>query len=153
MSILKIQNRVVAAALWLLMGSTAGAATLYVNCGGRAGLTSIGAALKVLQSTEIHGPNTVNVSGACNENILVKNLDRLTLNALSGASIRDASNGADDVINVNNSYGFTLKGFTVTAVNANNDGVSCYYGSSCTLIGNTLQGGFDGVGVYQTANA
>jgi hypothetical protein len=153
MSIITIKKWSIASALLLLMGSTTPAATLYVNCGGKVGLTSISAAIKVLQGSESHGPNTINVSGACNENVLIKNMDRLTLNAVSGASILDASNGNDDVINVNNSYGFTLKGFSITAVNANNDGVSCYYGSSCTLIGNTLQGGFDGVGVYPTATA
>ena len=153
MSNINIKNCVVAPIVLLLMGSTAHAATLYVNCGGKVGFTSIVAAVKALQSSESHGPNTINVSGACNENVVIKNLDRLTLNAVSGASIMDVSNGNDDVINVNNSFGFTLKGFSITAVNANNDGVSCNYGSSCTLIGNTLQGGFDGIGVYPTATA
>lgn len=153
MTIINIKDCVVAAFSLLLMGSSAGAATLYVNCGGKAGFTSIVAAVKALQTLDPQGPNTINVSGVCNENIVIKNLDRLTLNAVNGASIMDASNGNDDVINVNSSFGFTLRGFSITAVNANNDGVSCYYGSSCTLINNTLQGGFDGIGVYQTATA
>ena len=153
MTVIDLKQSLIASAFLLLIGSTANATTLYVNCGGKAGFTSIGAALKILQSSESRGPNTIVVSGACNENILIKNMDRLTLDAVNGASITDASNGNDDVINVNNSFGFTLRGFSITAVNANNDGVSCYYGSSCTLISNTLQGGFDGIGVYQTATA
>lgn len=131
MSVIKIKKCLIASGLLVVMGSTAHAATLYVNCGGKVGFTSIGAAVKALQTSESHGPNTINVSGAWKENILIKNMDRLMLNVVNGASILDASNGNADVINVNNSFGFPLKGFSITAVNANNDGVSCYYGSSC----------------------
>jgi hypothetical protein len=148
-----IKTHLYVSAFLLLVGSAAQATTLYVNCGARTGLTSIGAALKVLQGSESQGSNTVNVFGACNENVVVKNMDRLTLNAVNGASITDASNGYTDVINVNNSRGFTLKGFAITAVNADNDGINCNSGSQCTLISNTVQGGFGGVGVLQTATA
>lgn len=153
MPTITLKKSVCASALLLLMGSTANATTLWVNCGARSGLTTINAALKALQSSDSRGPTTINVSGACNENILVKNMDRLTLNAVNGASITDASSGNDDVVNVNNSLGFTLKGFTITAVDHNNDGVSCYYGSNCLLVNNTIQGGFGGVGIYPTATA
>jgi hypothetical protein len=153
MSLVKLKRCLVVSGLLLLIGSQAHAATLYVNCGGKTGLTSIGAALKELRNSESHGPNTINVSGTCNENVLIKNMDRLTLNAVNGASIIDASSGNDDVINVNNSYGFTMMGFSIIAVNANNDGISCYYAASCTLISNTVRGGFDGIGVYQPASA
>ena len=88
---------------------------------------SINAAIKALQSfEESQGPNTINVSGACHENILIKNMDRLTLNAVNGASITDASNGNSDVIAVDNSLGFTLTGFTITG---GVDAVDCEYGS------------------------
>jgi hypothetical protein len=56
-------------ALLLMSTGTVNAATLYVNCAGKTGLTSIGAALKALQYSEGHGPSTINVSGACHENI------------------------------------------------------------------------------------
>ena len=52
MSIIKIKKCLVASALLLLMGSAAQAGTLWVKCGGKVGLSSIGAALKVLQNTE-----------------------------------------------------------------------------------------------------
>jgi hypothetical protein len=147
-----LKSKLYAFGLLLLIGSTAHATTLWVNCGAAKGLTSINAALKALQSSESHGPATINVSGMCYENVLIRNMDRLTLNA-DGASIVDVSNGNDDVVNVNNSLGFTMKGFSIIAVNRNNDGISCYFGSSCMLISNNLQGGFDGIGVYPTSTA
>jgi hypothetical protein len=101
----------------------------------------IGAALKVLQGPPTGGPN-INVSGACSENVVIKSLDRLTLNAVNGASIIDASNGFTDVVDVNNSTGVTLKGFSIIAVNQSNDAVNCSNGAGCTLISNPLQGGF-----------
>jgi hypothetical protein len=149
-----IRKYVIASGLLLLMGSTAQPATLWVHCGGKDGLTSITAALRALQnSEESHGPSTINVSGTCYENVLIRNMDRLTLNAVNGASIIDVSNGNDDVIDVNNSLGFTMQGFSIIAVNRNNDGVGCFFGSSCMLISNHLQGGFDGIGVYPTSTA
>jgi hypothetical protein len=123
MKVFNCKSYISAFGLLLLMGSAAHATTLYVNCDGKAGLASIGAALKSLRSPLFSGPNTINVSGACNENIVIKDMDRLTLNAVNGASITDASNGHTDVINVNNSPGFTLHGFAIFAINANNDGV------------------------------
>ena len=44
-----------------------GAGTLWVNCGGKSGLTTIGAALKALQYSA--GPATITVAGACKENV------------------------------------------------------------------------------------
>jgi Right handed beta helix region len=141
-------------ALLLLMsvGASVQAATLSVNCGGKYGLTSINAAIKALQSfEESQGPNTINVSGACHENILIKNMDRLTLNAVNGASITDASNGNSDVIAVDNSLGFTLTGFTITG---GDDAVDCEYGSHCLLNQNTIQGAAsDAVGIYPLTTA
>jgi hypothetical protein len=135
-----------------MVGSTAQAATLFVNCGGHTGFTSINAALKALQHfEESHGPNTLNVSGACHENILVQDTDRLTLNAVQDASISDASSGLMDLIDVNNSTGFTLRGFTLTG---GADTVSCYYQSHCLLVQNTINGGTgNAIAVYPTASA
>ena len=138
--------------LLLLLFTSAGAAraaNLYVNCGGKGGLTTIGAALKALQY--VPGPNTINVSGACHENILIQNTDRLTLNAAQGASIATASSGLMDLIDVNNSTGFTLRGFTLTG---GGDTVSCYYQSHCLLVQNTIGGGTgNAIAVYPTASA
>src|SRR5262249_30420197 len=89
------------AALLLLLGSvTAEAATFYVHCGATGGLNSIGAALKALKISEASGSSTINVTGHCQENVVVQGIDRLALNAVNGASINDASSGALDVISV-----------------------------------------------------
>src|ERR1700745_2755640 len=98
MSRFKLSMRLCLPLLLFIAASTVKAGTLYVNCGGRVGLSSIGAALKQLQYSEGHGPSTINVSGACHENVLIQSVDRLTLNAVNGASITDASGGNLDVI-------------------------------------------------------
>ena len=151
MSITDIRKCLVASALLLLIGSAAQASTLWVNCGGKGALSSIGAALKVLHSLEPQGPNTINVSGACHENILVQNMDHLTITAVKGASITDTTNGTSDVIDVDHSLSFQLNGFTI---NGGLDAVSCYYGSYCSLVGNTIQGAADAaVAVYPITSA
>jgi hypothetical protein len=154
MKVFNCKKYISAFGLLLLMGSTAHATNLYVNCGGKEGLPSIGAALKILQSPLFSGPNTINVSGACHENILIQNMDRLTLNALGGASITDASDGTHEVIDVQTSTGFTLKGFTLTATCPSScmngpgaDVISCYQGAECLLINNTFSGAGNGAGI------
>jgi hypothetical protein len=129
------------------------AATLYVNCAAKEGLHSIGAALKILQNAEGRGPTTINVSGACNENVLITDIDRLTIAGSRGASITDASGGAADVVDIRNSK-VTIAGMTIDGKNGvNNDAVDCEQGSHCTLSGNIIQGGADAVGVYSLSSA
>jgi hypothetical protein len=124
-------------ALLLLIGSAAHANTLWVKCGSNEGLTSIGAAIKVLQrSEESQGPSTINVSGACNENIVIQGIDRLTLNAINGASITDASGGTLDVIRIEASREIAINNFTI---NGGDNGIDCANGSLCRLSGNTIQ--------------
>lgn len=119
-------------ALLLLSSATVvRSATLNVNCGGKAALTSIGAALKALQY--IPGPSTVNVSGACHENVVIS-LDRLTLTAVNGASITDASGGTADVLDVGPSSTVDVEGFTL------NGSVGCFSGSDCTFGSSVFQG-------------
>jgi len=127
------------------VGASVQAATLSVNCGGNYGLTSINAALKALQnSEEFHGPATINVSGACHENVVVQSMDRLTLNAVNGASITDPSSGALDVIDVFDSRDVTITGFSI---NGGSLGVSCADGSLCRLNNDTIQGATAGAGI------
>ncbi len=154
MKVFNCKKYISAFGLLLLMGSTAHATTLNVDCGGKAGLSSIGAALKILQFPLFSGPNVINVSGACHENILIQNMDRLTLNALNGASITDVSDGTHEVIDVAASTGFTLNGFTVTATCPSScmngpgaDAISCYQGAECLLINNTFSGAGNGAGI------
>ena len=88
MSRFKIGTSLSLLLFFLMSAGTVRAATLYVNCSGNGPLTSIGAALKAVQFA---GPSTINVSGACHENVVIRSLDRLTLNAINGASVLDAS--------------------------------------------------------------
>jgi len=132
----------------LLMMSTgiARAATLYVNCGGKGGFTSIGAALKVLQRLAGQGPSTINVSGACNENVTIQNIDRLTLNAAPGASINDPSGGNLDVVDILDSRDAAVNNFTI---NGGAYGITCQDRSLCRLNGNSVQGANTaGVGIF-----
>jgi len=124
------------------VGTVRAATTLYVNCGGKGPLTSIGAALKALQN--VPGPSTINVSGACNENVLIQNLDRLTLNAAPGASINDVSGGNADTVQIASSQSVTFNNFTI---NGGASGVDCLLGSLCYLNGNTIQGATGNAGV------
>jgi Right handed beta helix region len=132
--------------LLLMAAGAVRAATLYVNCSGKSGLTSIGAALKALQYSEGHGPSTINVSGTCNENVVIQSLDRLTLNAAPGASINDPSGGNLDVIDIADSRDVSVINFTI---NGGAYGINCGDRSLCRLNGNTVQGAnTSGVGVF-----
>ena len=131
------------ALLWSIASSTY-AATLWVNCGARNGLTSVGAAIKTLQTFETRGPNTINVTGACRENVVIQSLDKLTLNALNGASITDPSAGALDVVDVFDSNDVTIAGFTI---NGGSSGIFCGDGSLCRLTNVTCTGAVNGGGI------
>jgi hypothetical protein len=143
--------------LLLLIASVAKAGesgtTLYVQCGASSGLNSIGAALKALKHSEDGGPSTINVSGACHENVLIQNIDRLTIAGSHGASITDASGDTADVVDIRNSN-VTITGMTIDGLNgANQDAVDCEQGSHCTLLGNTILGEAEPVGVYTLSSA
>jgi Right handed beta helix region len=158
MSIANIKTRLIASALLLLIGSAAQAGILWVNCGGKGGLNSIGAALKVLQISESHEPATIKVSGACHENVVIQSIDRLTLTAIDGASVSDASAGTLDVISINDSRDVAINGFTINAGSdgvSGANGISCADFSTCRLSTNVIQGAGSGAGfaVYQQAQA
>lgn len=79
-------------------------------------------------------PTTITVTGPCAENVLIVNLDNVTLQASpTGASITDASNGTVDTVIVESSNRFALNGFTI------NGSVDCVDNSACYLVGNTIQ--------------
>jgi hypothetical protein len=127
-----------------MSAGTVRAATLSVTCGGKGALSSIGGALKVLQN--VPGPNTIKVSGACNENVVIQSLDRLTLSAAPGASVNDPSGGNLDVIDVVDSRDVSINNFTI---NGGVWGVNCLDRSLCRLSGNTIQGANGaGIGVF-----
>ena len=147
MKVFNCKEYISAFGLLLLMGSTAHATTLYVNCGGKAGLSSIGAALKVLQGPLASAPNTINVSGACNEDVVIQSIDRLTLTALKGASINDPSGGNLVTVTIDDSRDVTINGFTINGGAGGADALDCQDGSLCRLNGNTVQGAVNGYGV------
>jgi hypothetical protein len=155
MSTLIIRKHLVLPALLFVLASAANATTLNVNCGVRYGLSSIGAALKALQGFAFGGPATINVSGACRENVVIQGLDRLTLNAAAGASITDASGGNLDVISILDSRDVAINGFTINAGSGDGvNGVSCNDFSTCRLSGNVIQGaGSAGFAVFQQSEA
>jgi hypothetical protein len=132
------------------------ATTLYVNCAAKEGLHSIGAALKVLQN--VPGPSTMNVFGACHENVVIQSFDRITLNAVNGASVSDASGGKQDVISIFDSRDVAINGFTINAGSdgvSGANGISCNDWSTCRLALNVIQGAGSGAGfaVYQASVA
>jgi hypothetical protein len=148
-----MKKSLIASGLLLLMGSAAQANTLWVNCAGKGGLNSIGAALKFLQGTPVAESHTINVSGACRENLLINNMDLLTITGTNGASITDASGGTADVIDIRHSrvtiIGMIIDGLTGVYF----DAIDCEQMSQCTLTGNTIQGDADVVGVYNLSSA
>jgi hypothetical protein len=98
------------------------------------------------------------VSGACHENVVIQSLDRLTLNAVNGASVSDASGGKQDVIAIFDSRDVAINGFTVNAGSdgaSGANGISCNEWSMCRLAGNLIQGAGVGAGfaVYQASEA
>jgi hypothetical protein len=146
MSRLKLGMSLCLPLILMMAASSVRAGTLYVNCGGKVGLTSIKAALKALQYSESHGSSTINVSGSCNENVVIQSLDRLTLNAAPGASINDPSGGTLDVIDIADSRDVSVNNFTI---NGGVYGINCFDRSLCRLNGNSVQGAnTSGVGVF-----
>lgn len=143
MSTINIKNCLMAMGLLLVMGSAAQAGTLWVNCGGNAGFNTIGAALKFL-GAPVAGPSTINVSGACHENVVIHSIDRLTLTAINGASISDPSGGNLSTVTIDDSRDVAINGFTI---NGGADAIDCQDGSVCRLNGNTIQGAVNGYGV------
>src|SRR6266576_6208468 len=113
------------------------AANLSVNCDKHA---SISKTLRLLAKTNPQGPNKISVSGACDENLVIQSMDRLTLITGNGASITDSSSGSSAVVDIEDSHSVSLQGFTL---NGGNEGVNCGSASVCYLTSNTIQ---DGVG-------
>jgi hypothetical protein len=143
--------RIFAFLLFLTIGATtsnAQAHRLTVNCDKK---DTIHETLRFLALTNPQGPNTVVVSGNCKENLLIQSMDRLTLITKKGATITDRSNGASAVVDIEDSRGVTLQGFTI---NGGGAGVTCGASSVCYLTGNTVQDVLgQGVGVANGSQA
>ncbi len=109
------------------------AANLTVNCDKHESISKV---LHLLAKTNPVGPNIVTVSGGCNENLVIRSMDRLTLITKTGASLTDRSGGNSVVVEIEDSHSVTVQGFTITS---GAGGVLCNTASVCYLTGNTIQ--------------
>jgi len=135
---------------WLFLSGSAGAATVSVNCNAPAGqLHKIGGALKLVSP---EGPSTINVSGNCHENVVIQSFERLTLHAVAGASISDASGGTNPVVDIVDSTALMLQGFTING-GGGAFGVVCEDFSQCRFQNNTIQNGAGGISVLDESGA
>jgi hypothetical protein len=116
-----------------LLTLTAGAADVSVDCNKKG---SINEALAKLSPT---GPNTVRVSGACNENIHIQGFDRLTLIGDGNASITGTTADVAVVLAGAGSDEFRLENITVNGTTPR-PGVLCGNFSVCRLVNVTVQG-------------
>jgi hypothetical protein len=136
-----LRTMLVALPTIFLLGLTAQALTFNVDCRLATHLPINVIVAKIAAKNPL-GPNTINVTGNCHENVAISSLDNLTLQASSlGATITDASNGTLDTVAVADSGRFALNGFTI------NGSVDCFDNSVCRLNGNTIQNSQVGYGL------
>jgi hypothetical protein len=124
----------------------------YVDCGSsNKQINSINNTLASLDPSE---DNTIYVRGACKENVNIAGFDRLQLIAQGVASISDASGDNAPAISIDNSTRVSVQGFIINGngPNAQTEAIDCTF-SFCAFIGNTVQGGADGVDVFNGARA
>ena len=98
-----------------------------VNCGDPKKDNSINAALALLNPAE---PNTLQVSGTCNEDVVVESFQRLTIVGSRGAIIHGS-------LQVAASPGFTLQSFTV--IGAGGFAFVCAIDSTCFVTNVAVQ--------------
>jgi hypothetical protein len=109
------------------------ASTYSVNCNLSGAAGKISTYLKFLNPL---GPNTLNIRGMCKENITINQFGRLFLIGISGATIQDASNGTQPVINITDSQAVYLQTLTIVG---GSYGVLCFDGSNCRFSGNVIE--------------
>ena len=121
---------------------TGHAVTLQVNCDQpKSKLPTISSAVQTLKGLLGNlGPNTIEVTGACNENITIESMEQLTLRAKNGASITDASGGTTPAITVDKSSNVTLVDFAIRGGGGFfHAAVICQYDSTCRFSSNDVQ--------------
>ena len=135
-----IANRVLVSGL-ALCSSNLHAKTLNVHCGSisKTNPTSITAALKLLDPSV---PNKLNIFGTCNENVLIKGFNRLTLVGTQGASIVDASGKTAQTILVVDSTDVIFRQLTIDGGLV---GVQCDSFSVCRFSGDVVANGSGGI--------
>ena len=118
--------RSVTFALCLVGWAAAEAATINVACPGQT--------LQAATDSAVAG-DTIAVTGACSENVVIRNEKQRLLISGSGASI-NGSNPSSPTVNVRGK-GITIQGFTITG---GRDGINVNRGSNAVIQGNTIQG-------------
>jgi hypothetical protein len=114
-------------------------ANVTVNCGAKKN-NSISAALAALVKS---GPNTIQISGICNEAVTIDGMDRLTIIGDPTATINDPTPSSDPevedttVIAIWDSDRIVVQGITV---NGGATGIGCFWYSVCRLIGVQVHG-------------
>jgi Right handed beta helix region len=140
-----IANRILLSSL-VLCSCNLHARTLNVHCGSvsKTGPTSITAALKLLDPSV---PNKVSIFGTCNENVLIKGFNRLTLVGMQGASIVDASGKTAQTILVVDSTDVIFRQLTIDGGLV---GVQCDSFSVCRFSGDVVANGSGGIQITQS---
>ncbi len=117
----------------LALSLTAGATTVAVDCGAKKD-NSINAALAGLAK---QGPHTINITGTCNENVVIENFDDVTLAGSAGASLNFVP-GPDNfqVIFISRSRNVTIRDLTI---NGGGEGILCGFHSHCVFYNLTVQ--------------
>jgi hypothetical protein len=108
-------------------------------------------ALKALKNSEGAGPSTINVSGVCSEDVVIQSMDRLTLNAVNGATINDPSRGYKPTVVIDDSRDVALNNFVINGDplgTGGQDVLDCQNGSLCRLNNDTVQNSALGAGVW-----
>lgn len=132
-----MRNRHLIAGVVLLFatGLLAHADTANVNCGAKKN-NSINAALASLTK---QGPHTINISGTCNEAVVIDRFDDVSLVGTPGASINLPADptGATTVISITSSRNVQVHDITV---NGGGNGITCFLFSDCAIYNITVQG-------------
>jgi hypothetical protein len=122
------------------------AKTLNVHCDRtNAAPNTISAALKLLNP---NGPNTLNIFGRCNENVVINGFNRLALAGKQGASVLDASDGTSQTILVIDSTDVLFRQLTIEGGLVS---VQCDDFSVCRFTGeNVLNGRQGGIQITES---
>ena len=139
-----IANRIMLSGL-VLCSCNLHAKTLNVHCGSisKDGPTSITVALKLLDPSV---PNKLNIFGTCNENVVIKGFNRLTLVGRQGASIVDGSGKTAQTILVVDSTDVMFRQLTIDGGLV---GVQCDSFSVCRFSGDVVANGSGGIQITQ----
>jgi hypothetical protein len=154
MSRLKVVLSLCLPLVLLMWTSTVKAATLYVNCGGHEGYSSINAAIRSLVDYNTRGTNVINVRGVCHENVVFKGVSHITLDGGNNATIVDLTGGTTSAIVIDSSQEIAVNNLTASGTGQGSgdwDVIDCVNGSICRFNNVTVQNGSQnagGIGVW-----